>query len=326
MQNKFFTKRNLLIISLLVLFIGIIVPISFISDNNIVIEEDEVPLAGKKIYKYCPTCVDGVVLYCSNEATPGQVKDGICLNGNRVLATTPGDWDSVQVCDPTVIEGSFTYEGIPYRYLMAYLGCATYNCTANEIGLAVSNDLTTWKKTGRVVAAVRDGFWGVGQPCLMNYNGSIFLFYTSGTASRTTTYVEQLECSDLNNVTSLGRKEIICDYDFISNADFAYSDGSLYMTCDTHPFPKGKLDFISSIQSVYSCTWDGSFDSFDYIRWERVAQIGMEATGHSRNHNGCFYRDGYGRLIARVLYVSTADEIGDWSDNLYTYRFMAVNF
>ncbi len=209
---------------------------------------------------------------------------------------------------------------------MAYLACATYDCTANEVGLAVSNDLVNWTKTGRVVVAKRDGYWGVGQPSLINYEGNIYLFYTSGTASRTTTYVEQIDCANLDEVESLGRKHITCSYDFISNADFAYDDGLLYMTCDTHPFPAGSLDFISSKQSVYSAPWDGTLDALEGMSWERIAQIGIETTGHERNHNGCFARDGSGRLSSRTLYVSTADAIGDWSSNLYTYRFMTVGF
>ncbi len=327
MWNKLFSKKRLSsylqagAVLGLILFCGITA-----YERNRRILDEEIPLAKIGVYKYCPTAIAGNILYCSNEATPGEVKDGICYNGKRVLTTTKGAWDSVQVCDPTVIQGDFSYGGESYSYLMAYLGCATYDCTANEVGFAVSNDLVEWKKTGRVVAAVRDGHWGVGQPSLINYNGNIFLFYTSGTASRTTTYVEQLDCSDLGNIQSLGKAHISCSYDFISNADFAFSDGMIYMTCDTHPFPSGKLDFISSKQSVYSSSWDGTLEGLGSAHWERIAQIGYEDTGHERNHNGCFSRDPYGRLDSRTLFVSIADAIGNWSDNLYTYRFMTVNF
>lgn len=327
MWNKFFSKikpKSLLQAATVLGLILFCTLTGYYSSRRIL--DEEVPLAKIGVYKYCPTAINGSVLYCSNEATPGEVKDGICLNGSRVMATTSGAWDSVQVCDPTVIEGEFTYDGQSYRYLMAYLGCATYDCTNNEVGFAVSNNLTTWKKTGRVIAAVGDGYWGVGQPSLINYNGDIFLFYTSGTSDRTTTYVEQLDCSDLNNVQSLGKRHITCSYDYISNADFAFSEGLIYMTCDTHPFPNGALDFISSKQSVYSAPWDGTLDSLGSGQWERVAQIGYEDTGHERNHNGCFARDGYGGLASRTLYVSIADSIGSWTDNLYTYRFIAINF
>ena len=328
--KKFLTKKNFLqggVIAGIILFSAAGCINSYLySERLIKIKEDAVPLAMQGIYKYCPTSIAGAVLYCSNLATPGEVKDGICYNDEKVLSTSSGAWDSVQVCDPSVIEGDFTYEGNTYRYLMAYLGCATYDCTANEVGFAVSNNLQSWHKTGKVVSAARDGYWGVGQPSLINYNGNIFLFYTSGTASQTTTYVEQLDCSDLGNVQRLGKKHITCNYDYISNADFAYDDEMLYMTCDTHPFPSGALDFISAKQSVYCAPWDGSLDSLESMSWDRIAQIGAGDTGHERNHNGCFSRDGYGRLASRTLYVSTADSIGSWSQNLYTYRFTTVGF
>ena len=280
----------------------------------------------KNVYKYCPTSLNGNVLYCSNEETPGEVKDGIYLNDKKVLGTTKGSWDSVQVCDPSVVAGEFTYQCNSYKYLMAYLGCSTYDCTVNEIGFALSNDLYNWTKTGKVVSAVRDGCWGVGQPSLLNYEGDIFLFYTSGTTAETTTYVEKLDCSDLGNITRLGKQKITCSYDFISNADFAYANGTLYMTCDTHPFPAGAQNFISAVQSVYSASWDGSIESLGNMNWQKVASIGSSVTGHERNHNGCFVRDEYGGLTSNTIYVTTADAVGSWSDNLYTYRFTAVNF
>jgi hypothetical protein len=279
-----------------------------------------------QVYKYCPTCINGVIFYCSNESTPGQVKDGIFSDGIRVLTTTKGAWDSAQVCDPTVVEGDFSYKGNSYRYLMGYLGCATLDCTANEIGFAVSNDLRQWTKTGRVIEAKRDGFWGVGQPSLINYDGTTYLFYTSGTREATTSYVEQLDCSDLENVQRLGKQQITCSYDIISNADFAYDNGTLYMTCDTHPFPDGPLNFISAAQSVYQAPWDGTLTSLGNMNWERIAQIDSDTTGHKRNHNGCFYRDSLGQLTGRTLYVTTADEIGSFTDNLFTYRFTAFAF
>ncbi len=278
------------------------------------------------VYKYCPSSIDGNVFYCSNAQTPGEVKDGIYLNGSRVLTTSAGSWDSVQVCDPSVVAGDFQYGGQSYRYLMAYLGCATYDCTNNEVGLAVSNDLYNWTKTGKVVGS--SGGWGVGQPSLINKDGNILLFYTSGTPSLTTTYVRLLNCSDLGNVQCLEQQRITTGYDFISNADFAYSDGTLYMTCDTHPFTgdNNSLGFISSVQSVYSASWDGNFSSLGSLQWGRIAQIGKGTTGHDRNHNGCFVRDSYGNLASREIYVSTGDVVGSWSDNLYTYRFQRTGF
>ncbi len=289
--------------------------------TDISVEESE------DIYQYCPTSIDNAVLYCSNEATPGEIKDGICINGTRVLTTTENAWDSVQVCDPTVIAGNFTYGSQSYLYLMAYLGCATYDCTANEIGFALSNDLYNWTKIGRAVAATKDGYWGVGQPSLISYNQTIYLFYTSGTASATTTYASKVTDTNFNNGILLSSPvEIKCSYDFISNADFAFSGTTLYMTCDTHPFPDGALNFVSAVQSVYEGQWDGTLEGLKSISWTRIAQVGSNTTGHERNHNGCFLRNGDGSLQSRTIYVSTSDSVGNYNENLWTYRFQTVAY
>lgn len=280
------------------------------------------------IYKYCPSSINGNVLYCSNLATPGEVKDGICINGYRVLAPTSGSWDSVQVCDPSVVQGQYTYNGSTYQYLMAYLGCSTYDCTNNEIGFAVSNDLCNWNKVGKVVSSC--GGWGVGQPSLVVKNGTTFLFYTQGTPTLTSTLCRQLNSNDLSSV-NLSEPVTVRNMagDFISNADFAVSGDELYMTCDTHVnymFPAGALSNISQTQSVYVTSWNGDLGTLQSVSWNRVAAIGPGNTGHNRNHNGCFIRDGAGNLAERAILVSTADEVGDFKSNLWTYRFQKMNF
>lgn len=284
----------------------------------------------KQIYKYCPTAINGTILYCSNESNPGEIKDGIYLGGTKVLSTTEGSWDSAQVCDPSVISGNFAFNGCSYTYLMAYLGCTTYDSTNNEIGLAVSNDLYNWVKVGKIISCAGDSFWGVGQPSVMNVNGdgNIYLFYTSGTAAKTTTYVQSLNCSDLNNIVLQGTAEITTAYDFISNADFAYNtaDGCLYMTCDTHPFGGTSLNFISDKQTIYKATWDKSFDSLNSLDWQIETTIGIEKTGYMKNHNACFSRDGYGNLFGRTIYTSIASEVGDFMQNLCTYNYMPIGF
>lgn len=284
----------------------------------------------KQIYKYCPTVINGTILYCSNESNPGEIKDGIYLGGTKVLSITDGSWDSAQVCDPSVVSGNFAFNGCGYTYLMAYLGCTTYDSTNNEIGFAVSNDLYNWVKVGKIVSCAGDGFWGVGQPSVMNINGdgNIYLFYTSGTAAKTTTYVQSLNCSDLNNIVLQGTAEITTAYDFISNADFAYNpaDGYLYMTCDTHPFGGTSLNFISDKQTIYKAAWDKTFDSLGSLDWQIETTIGIEKTGYTKNHNACFSRDGYGNLFGRIIYTSIASEVGDFMQNLCTYNYMPIGF
>lgn len=131
----------------------------------------------------------------------------------------------------------------------------------------------------------------------------------------------------MNNVTTDGKTKIMVPSDFVSNGDFAVEGNTLYLTCDTHPFSGGALSFISDTQSVYAMSWDRTFDGLSNQSWSKVTGIGQSATGHAKNHNGGFCRDGCGNLTSHNLYVSTADELGsDYNTNLWTYRFMKVSF
>ncbi len=57
-----------------------------------------------------------------------------------------GAWDRRHVCDPSVVKGTFAYNGENYSYLMAYLGCYVAD-RDNEIGLAVAKSPAgPWKK------------------------------------------------------------------------------------------------------------------------------------------------------------------------------------
>lgn len=57
-----------------------------------------------------------------------------------------GAWDRRHVCDPSVVKGTFAYDGETYSYLMAYLGCYVSD-RDNEIGLAVAQSPAgPWKK------------------------------------------------------------------------------------------------------------------------------------------------------------------------------------
>ena len=149
---------------------------------------------------------------------------------------------------------------------------------------------------------------------------------TKKTAAKTTTYAQYLDCRDLNNIQNLGQVEITTPYDFISNADFGYADGYLYMTCDTHPFSEGALNFISDKQTIYKAMWNGTFEELPVLSWQIETVIDASQTGYAKNHNACFVKDGYGNLSGRTIYVTIASEIGDFLDNLFTYRIIPVNF
>jgi hypothetical protein len=116
------------------------------------------------------------ILYESVDLTTGETEGPL-----TVLAETKGAWDSVYLCNPKVIGGSFDNplgDGQSFQYAMYYVGTSDGN--TNNIGVAFSQDGITWKKYPQPVirTASRNGY-GVGQPAVYNsdHKAAISMFY-----------------------------------------------------------------------------------------------------------------------------------------------------
>ena len=313
-------------------------------------EIEEIYEVPQGTYNYCPSVILGGELsmfYCSN-TEPYTVRDSICYsncnedatlkNMSVVLSPTPGSWDSVHVCDPSVISGNFLYKGTNYKYLMAYLGCNSTDNQRNQIGFAVSNNLPYgWVKIDSnpiIQCNYNENYssfqWGVGQPSLINLdgNGHVVLFYTEGTYNLTSTKVSELDLSNLDNPTILNTVVLSNDgtNDFISNGDFAISGNTLYMICDTHPFGSGMLDCVPSGSAVYSCIWDYSVESLSSVTWVKIADVNNSTSGYGRNHNCGLYRDVYGNLADTKCIYTSGEEKSDFASSLYTYRLRSFDW
>lgn len=147
-------------------------------------------------YTYAPSAIeDGTHLFwwCQN-AEPGRIIDSLyCRRYDFAgagwtppeLAFSPGaagQWDSVHVCDPSVIRGRFRDEQTEYGWLLAYLGRDTLTNRHNQVGLAVATGPGgPWvRQRGNPVASGSAATWGSGQPSLVGLEspGSVALFYT----------------------------------------------------------------------------------------------------------------------------------------------------
>lgn len=304
-------------------------------------------------YNYCPSVLqtDGgtYVYYCKN--TEGyQIRDSIYVRKieetaggytywSDSAAVTPSagsGWDSYHVCDPSVIEGSFAYDGTSYKYLMTYLGTDRSDSQNNQIGLAVSNSPDSgWVKVTAGAPLISNPYelngsafqWGVGQASLLSLgDGRAAVLYTQGGDGET---VEMCRIYDLSNLNAPALEvsfTVSCGGmggDYISNADFAFSDGYIYMVCDVHPFPDGVLDIVAAESAVYRTKADKISDLAG-CEWELVSVIGEGQTGYGRNHNAGFWRSGAGDLAKNVLFVTTATEGRTFAESLYSYRVMVV--
>ncbi|MBQ2733561.1 MAG: hypothetical protein IJF74_05315 [Clostridia bacterium] len=312
------------------------------------------------IYNYCPSVMtepDGTryIYYCTNKdsykvidyvgcrrGTPNA--DGSYSWGEETLVLSPsksGAWDAHHTCDPSVIKGVFRYKGTEYSYLMAYLGCTSYDNQENKLGLAVANSpLGPFVKVGDapLVDFVRDPSvsvfqWGVGQASLISMDkaGKVWLFYTRGDKNGTRTVVRECDFSDLDapvmseetKVSASGLSNLNGGSDFMNNADLLYDPekDKFYSASDCHPNPADEPNFIASTFRINY--FKGS--SFSRGAWRTVAQIGPKQTGAARNHNVGLVRDEYGHLYNKnfitVYYtISVTGSQSLWSYRIYEYN------
>ena len=307
------------------------------------------------IYNYCPSVLeeaDGTryLYYCTNRESYKIIDYIGCRRGTRnadgsytygaetiVLAPTAGTWDAHHTCDPSVVRGDFTYKGQSYRYLMAYLGCTSYDNQDNEIGFAVANDpMGPFVKIADTptIPYVREGDawqWGVGQASLVSRDkGSrVYVFYTEGTATRTHEFVDEWDFADLENPVRLSHTDLATTGlttrtgggDYIGNADFAYDadSNSFYMATDSHPYPSDEPNYITAYFRV--AYFAGN--DMTSVRWNELEHIGPAKTGFARNHNVGLVRDAYGWLPGGNSLTVYYTGAGKGANALWTYRLHA---
>ncbi len=307
------------------------------------------------IYNYCPSVLeeaDGTryLYYCTNRESYKIIDYIGCRRGTRnadgsytygaetvVLAPTAGAWDAHHTCDPSVVRGDFTYKGQSYRYLMAYLGCTSYDNQDNEIGFAVANDpMGPFVKIADTptIPYVREGDawqWGVGQASLVSRDkGSrVYVFYTEGTATRTHEFVDEWDFADLENPVRLSHTDLATTGlttrtgggDYIGNADFAYDadSNSFYMATDSHPYPSDEPNYITEYFRVAYFAGD----NVTRVRWNELEHIGPAETGFARNHNVGLVRDAYGWLPGGNSLTVYYTGAGKGANALWTYRLHA---
>ncbi len=331
-------------------------------------EEPMIPLSNQLqfttdqegIYNYCPSVMqlsDGTlyIYYCTNQHSYEVIDHVGCRKGVRnadgsvtwgeeriVLFPSAGAWDAHHVCDPSVIAGSFRYGGKTYGYLMAYLGCTSYDNQENKIGLAVaSSPEGPFIKVGSeplidfaIDPDVTVFQWGVGQPSLVSAdkNGKVYLFYTRGDKDGTRQMVDTWELSNLDapsriqteTLSARGLLNLNSEKDFMNNADFVYDtvEKRFYAVSDCHPNPTDTPNYISSHCRINSFAHHTSFTDFV---WSKVKNIAPKDTGFPRNHNAGILRDAYGHLpdngYLSVFY--TVAQTGN--DSLWSYRIYDYN-
>lgn len=301
-------------------------------------------------YNYCPTSFvednKQHIYYCTNKLNQNITdyvgyrsatieNNNIKFSDNKIVVepATPGSglWDSRHTCDPSVIKGEFKYHGTSYKYLMAFLGCISNDCTLNETGIAVANSPEgPWVKCDSVNPIVPHTefncvngsslSWGTGQPSLVSVDGKgkVLLFTTVGSLTGTFTNLREYDFSDIDNFVKIrerreiqkgGIKYFNSTGNVINNADYAYDNVNkrIIMVKERLPFGlDGKAPtFIGDTLDVYYIDDTEGTSPGDVLfagnnttkQWKLIGTIDKSVTGLARNHNPGLITDPYGYLL-----------------------------
>ncbi len=275
---------------------------------------------------------------------------GVVTETRSVLQASPAPaWDSFHTCDPSVVQGRFSYAGADYRYAMFYLGNDVDASAHNQIGVAFAADPEgPWVKLPEpIVGFDRVDQWGVGQPTAISIageSGKVLLAYTRGdTSTRAYASIVDLKHADRLRISRPVQIPIVgltgADGapDYLNGFDLALdrSGQRVYAVREQHPYPQDNPWWIGPSVQVASIGLDellaGRGD------WSVAGDVDAALTGFTRNHNAGFVRDWRGRLLdgdqLEVVFTSSCSSLPtiddqDWSqatcDSLYSYDLWSI--
>lgn len=123
------------------------------------------------------------ILYAESDSPDGPFAGPSGAPADAVFGNTPGGFDALHTCDPSVIEVAGTY----YLY---YTGTADPAGNGNAIGLATSPDGVHWTRANNGAPIVpasgevaRANAYGVGQPSALHLGNWFYLMFTDTTGA-----------------------------------------------------------------------------------------------------------------------------------------------
>ncbi len=256
-----------------------------------------------------------------------ELKNGVWKYGKRKTLLTPSQdgWDSVMVSDPSVIQGSFGYNGQAYSYLMAYQGRSVYQDRNYGIGFAVGNspDGEFTRIPDCVLHYERELYgdaYGYGNPSLVSYdNASKFrLFYTSGDPVGSAEYFVELDGANLGSLAVPAEQAVIVSglsesdpaaAPTFRDADFALDGETLIAV--RNRYPSGEFPALPQAVQVIGMPVSNLYTVASGTQWTIIASeiasfdlsdYDNDRTGWQRIYSPALVRDAYGRFCG--------DEIG----------------
>ena len=290
---------------------------------------------GESKYSYCPSALeqkDGTVhlFFCGNPQNLIMVDNifhiKINPDGSQTVPKSvlqpgiSGSWDDHHTCDPSVIEGSFTWNNITYKYALFYLS-NMYGVYYNEIGVAFSNDLNaeswvkypkqivkkTWTTEGDQEIGGSGKSWGVGQPSVVSLDGKgkLLLTYTIGDIGGTRITWSEADFSNMDNYTITTPQTIVQtglkaidnqSRDYTCNSEFAINKDAdkIVMIRPVQPMPNTYPNYLNTSLEIDYMNLSDFMNQRGY--WMPIYRVTPDDTGYPRNHNATLLRDNFGSL------------------------------
>ena len=355
----------------------IVIPEGYVAEreNDMCFDEDEF----SQLYNYSPcVMVDGNeahIYFCTSMISGkaqaddrigyrhGIKKDGVWYWGPKTIALDKGEegeWDSMDVCDPDVIKGEFSYNGEQFNYLMTYLGCITPGNYENAYGFCVSKEPSgPWIRVDGLCPLYdfyeanpdyvypghddpKYSLWGWGQSSMISFDkkGKVLVFDTGRSITGQT--CELWDFSNLNAPTMIwsspisnrGMNDLNGHPDTICNAQLVYDPKleCFYMLSDAHPFDETivpeNLPTETNISMINDFNSENIGDCFLNPKavWAHLGSINPDNTGFPKNSNACFERDPYGWMIQKgnsidILYSAVPSGVSSqWIFSFRIYR------
>jgi hypothetical protein len=238
----------------------------------------------------------------------------------EVFNRTTSPWAEHHVCDPSVVLGDFLYNGLHYRFALYYT--ADDNSSPfgvnNQIGLAFSNDGTTWVAHPTPVLTTTNAFnatYGVGASGTAWSEGTPVLnhFYNDTTVAGPFPVVRKSSADGLTYTPAVALSTLFDEAgraNYGSTPDLAFSplEGVWYGTLSNADSDGTGLGEVRVIRSTGSSVSDS---------WEVVHIIDQSVTGEEVQHNAGLAKNGDSTLHVdsagwAYLLISTGDDFPDF--------------
>lgn len=232
----------------------------------------------------------------------------------KVMEKSASGWDNYHTCDPSVIKGSFNVNGTTYAYAMYYTG--TYDAVGydSHIGVAFSNDGTTWTKyasnpvidpTGSATSQYGAGM----QSVYISSSGLITMMYFDSTTQK------NYMVTSTDGINFTGKTELPTPHTNEHSGDIAYSPN------ESKWYVSMKNGTDSTIY-IYETTGSSLTST-----WELKSTISQTTTGNEKNHNPGWMRYSNGDIYIEsgtnykyIYYGSGSSSTATWdiARSIYT--------